>query len=759
MRLTKGVDELFELIKSDNKYTTITPEVLLYWITKTKEGSDIFSYLNVDIKSLLNDISSGLELKTAENMSSNGIINETPRTKATDQILSDSIAHANQNSSKDFSLLTILNYILETDTDASYALRQHGVTKQTLGAYNHKNEEKNPDESFSANEGNPEMMNLANILETVSVNLTEKAAKGNIEPLIGRDAEIERVIQTLSRRRKNNPLLVGEPGVGKTAIAEGLALRIVNGQVPDSLKEATIYSLDVGSLLAGTKYRGDFEQKLKAIMKKIQETPNAILFIDEIHTIVGAGASGAGNIDASNILKPSLSNGTLKVIGSTTYKEKVNSFDKDAALSRRFQVVDVAEPSIADSLAILRGLKSRYEEHHGVKYTDQALEQAVELSVRYLTDRHLPDKAIDLIDEAGSYQKIQKEPKEIITVSDIENMVAKLAKLPPKEIKGDDKSRIKELKKVLSMRVFGQEQAIESLSNTVMIARSGLGDNGKNKPLGSFMFAGPTGVGKTEIVKQLANQLNVSLIRFDMSEYMEKHAVAKLIGSPPGYVGYDEGGLLTDSVMKKPYSVVLFDEIEKAHPDIYNITLQIMDNGFLTDSKGHKVDFRNTIIIFTTNVGAKVSEQKSIGFVESSERDNQNRKTEIETAFSPEFRNRLDKIINFNKLDKVNIRKVVDKKLLELEVDLKEKKIEVDYTAELRDYLAEVGFDEKMGARPMSRAIQENLSLKLATEMLMGRLEFGGKVSVNYSKESGVTLDVTESFEENKEEYKETITA
>ena len=759
MKITPGVQELFDFIKNDDQFTAITPEVLLYWITKTKEGTELFNHLNVDVKTLLSDISSGIERKRSENMvNADGINRETPRTEIAELILQKSIVHSNQNASKEFSLITLLNFMLETSSHAATMLRRHDVTKQRLGGYLHKNEAKESPECFSSNEDMGEM-SMEKILETVSVNLTEKARAGKIDPLLGRDSEIERVVQTLSRRRKNNPLLVGEPGVGKTAIAEGLALKIVNGEVPDTLKDATIYALDIGSLLAGTKYRGDFEKKLKAIMKKIEETPNAILFIDEIHTIVGAGASGSGNVDASNLLKPSLSNGTLKVIGSTTYKEKINSFDKDAALSRRFQVVDIAEPSIKDTLAILKGLKSRYEEHHGVQYTDQALEQAVQLSVRYLTDRHLPDKAIDLIDEAGSYQKIQKEPKEIITVSDIEDIVAKLAKLPPKEIKGDDKSRIKELKTVLSACVFGQDEAIQSLSDTVLVARSGLGENGKNKPLGSFMFAGPTGVGKTEIAKQLANQLNVSLLRFDMSEYMEKHTVAKLIGAPPGYVGYEEGGLLTDAVMKKPYSVVLFDEVEKAHPDIYNITLQIMDNGFVTDSKGIKVDFRNTIIIFTTNIGAKVSEQKNIGFVESKNIDALNRKAEIETAFSPEFRNRLDKIINFNKLDKTNIAKVVDKKLLELEVDLKAKKIEVNYSSELRDYLADIGFDEKMGARPMSRAIQENLTLKLATEMLMGKLEFGGKVLISYTKEAGVSLDVTESFEENKDEYKETITA
>lgn len=754
MNFSQGLKELFLHMKEEeNIFTVLTPEVLLYWITKTKEGSEIFNYFETEVTSLLSDIQNGIEYRAPGN--------ELPTVHSDEYVytIQSAIAHANQHPNSTVNLATMLVYMIGRDTEAAFALKKHNITRQGISQYVNKN---NKSEGPSAM-GGVEMpmggeMKPEEILAAVTTDLTALARKGKIDPLIGRDYEVERVIQSLARRRKNNPLLVGEPGVGKTAIAEGLALRIAQGKVPNALKDSIIYSLDLGALTAGTKYRGDFEQKLKAVMKIMAEKPNAILFIDEIHTIVGAGAASGGQLDASNILKPALSNGTLKVMGSTTYKEKVNVFDKDAAFARRFQVVDVAEPSPEDAIEILKGLKSHYEEHHGVKYTDQAIEQAVHLSVRYLTDKQLPDKAIDLIDEAGSFQKIQPEPKRIVNVADVEKIVAKLAKLPPKNIEANQKSRIKDLEQVLSMRIFGQDEAITTLTNTVMVSSAGIGDNGKTKPIGSFLFTGPTGVGKTEVVKQLAEQLNVSLIRFDMSEYMEKHTVSRLVGAPPGYQGYEDNGQLTDAVMKKPYSVVLFDEIEKAHPDIYNITLQIMDNGFLTDSKGHKVDFRNTIIVFTTNVGATVAEQKSIGFVESSEREKSDRKVEIEKAFSPEFRNRLDKVVSFNKLDNKSIAKVLGKKLMELEVDLKAKKVEVVFTPELREHLSKIGFDEKMGARPMSRAIQENVSLKLAKEMMMGQLEFGGKVEVKYSEKDGVYLNVIESLPENKQESEETIT-
>jgi len=754
MKFSQGLTELFSHMKEEeNTFTVLTPEVLLYWISKTKEGSEIFNYFETEVASLLSDIQNGIEYRAPGN--------ELPTVHSDEYVytIQSSIAHANQHPNSTVNLATMLIYMIGRDTEAAFALKKHNITRQGISQYINKDNKSDAPNAMGAVEmpmGGE--MKPEEILAAVTTDLTALARKGKIDPLIGRDYEVERVIQSLARRRKNNPLLVGEPGVGKTAIAEGLALRIAQGKVPNALKDAVIYSLDLGALTAGTKYRGDFEQKLKAVMKIMAEKPHAILFIDEIHTIVGAGAASGGQLDASNILKPALSNGTLKVMGSTTYKEKVNVFDKDAAFARRFQVVDVAEPSPEDAIEILKGLKSHYEEHHGVKYTDQAIEQAVHLSVRYLTDKQLPDKAIDLIDEAGSFQKIQPEPKRIVNVADVEKIVAKLAKLPPKNIEANQKSRIKDLEQVLSMRIFGQDEAITTLTNTVMVSSAGIGDNGKTKPIGSFLFTGPTGVGKTEVVKQLAEQLNVSLIRFDMSEYMEKHNVSRLVGAPPGYQGYEDNGQLTDAVMKKPYSVVLFDEIEKAHPDIYNITLQIMDNGFLTDSKGHKVDFRNTIIVFTTNVGATVAEQKSIGFVESSEREKSDRKVEIEKAFSPEFRNRLDKVVSFNKLDNKSIAKVLGKKLMELEVDLKAKKVEVVFTPELREHLSKIGFDEKMGARPMSRAVQENVSLKLAKEMMMGQLEFGGKVEVKYSEKDGVYLNVIESLPENRQESEETIT-
>lgn len=754
MKFSQGLTELFNLIKEEeNNFTVLTPEVLLYWISKTKEGSEIFNYFKTDVASLLSDIQNGMEYRAPGNNM------KTVQSDEFQYTLQSAIAHANQHPNSTVSLTTLLIYMIGQDNEAAFALKKQNITRQGIAQYmNQDNKSDGPGAMGAVEMPMGGEMKPEEVLASVTTDLTELARKGKIDPLIGRDYEVERVIQSLARRRKNNPLLVGEPGVGKTAIAEGLALRIAQGKVPNALKDAVIYSLDLGALTAGTKYRGDFEQKLKAVMKIMAEKPNAILFIDEIHTIVGAGAASGGQLDASNILKPALSNGTLKVMGSTTYKEKVNVFDKDAAFARRFQVVDVAEPSPEDAIEILKGLKSHYEEHHGVKYTDQAIEQAVHLSVRYLTDKQLPDKAIDLIDEAGSFQKIQPEPKRIVNVADVEKIVAKLAKLPPKNIEANQKSRIKEMEQVLSMRIFGQDEAITTLTNTVMVSSAGIGDNGKTKPIGSFLFTGPTGVGKTEVVKQLAEQLNVSLIRFDMSEYMEKHTVSRLVGAPPGYQGYEDNGQLTDAVMKKPYSVVLFDEIEKAHPDIYNITLQIMDNGFLTDSKGHKVDFRNTIIVFTTNVGATVAEQKSIGFVESSEREKSDRKSEIEKAFSPEFRNRLDKVVSFNKLDGKSIAKVLGKKLMELEVDLKAKKVDVVFTPELREHLSKIGFDEKMGARPMSRAVQENVSLKLAKEMMMGQLEFGGKVEVKYSEKDGVYLNVIESLAENKQESEETIT-
>ncbi|MBY0571997.1 MAG: AAA family ATPase, partial [Burkholderiaceae bacterium] len=568
------------------------------------------------------------------------------------------------------------------------------------------------------------------------------AADGKIDPLIGRDSEVERVIQILCRRRKNNPLLVGEAGVGKTAIAEGLALRIVKSEVPDILQNAVVYSLDMGALLAGTKYRGDFEQRLKGVLKQLKETPNGILFIDEIHTIIGAGSASGGTLDASNLLKPALSSGQLKCIGATTYTEYRGVFEKDHALSRRFQKIDVNEPTVEQTVQILRGLKSKFEEHHNVKYSASALTTAAELSARFINDRHLPDKAIDVIDEAGAAQRILPKSKQKKTIgkADIEEIISKIARIPPQTVNQDDRSKLQTIDRDLKNVVFGQEPAIEALASAIKMARAGLGKT--DKPIGSFLFSGPTGVGKTEVAKQLAFTLGIELIRFDMSEYMERHAVSRLIGAPPGYVGFDQGGLLTEAINKKPHAVLLLDEIEKAHPDVFNILLQVMDHGTLTDNNGRKADFRNVIIIMTTNAGAESLQKRSIGFNDSREAGDE--MADIKRMFTPEFRNRLDSIISFRALDEEIILRVVDKFLMQLEEQLHEKKVEATFTDHLRKFLAKKGFDPLMGARPMARLIQDMIRKALADELLFGRLVSGGRVVVDLDEKDQITLDFSE---------------
>ncbi|HMV01204.1 MAG TPA: AAA family ATPase, partial [Rhodocyclaceae bacterium] len=558
------------------------------------------------------------------------------------------------------------------------------------------------------------------------------------DPLIGRDKELERVIQILCRRRKNNPLLVGEAGVGKTAIAEGLARRVVEGDVPEILGKANVYALDMGALLAGTKYRGDFEQRLKGVLKALQDNVNAILFIDEIHTLIGAGAASGGTLDASNLLKPALSAGTLKCIGATTYTEFRGIFEKDSALSRRFQKIDVSEPSVAETVEILKGLKARFEAHHGIKYSATALSSAVELSARYITDRHLPDKAIDVIDEAGAAQRIlpKSKQKKVIGKQDIEEIVAKIARIPSQHVTTDDRGALKNLDRDLKAVVFGQDKAIDALTKAIKMARSGLGNPGK--PIGSFLFSGPTGVGKTEVAKQLAYCMGIELQRFDMSEYMERHAVSRLIGAPPGYVGFDQGGLLTEAITKKPYCVLLLDEIEKAHPDIFNILLQVMDHGTLTDNNGRKADFRNVVIIMTTNAGAADLQKTSIGFTSSKQAGDE--MAEIKRLFTPEFRNRLDATISFAALDHDVILRVVDKFLMQLEEQLHEKKVEAHFTDALKEMLAGKGFDPLMGARPMARLIQDTIRSALADELLFGRLSNGGRVTVDLDAEGKVRL-------------------
>jgi len=565
-------------------------------------------------------------------------------------------------------------------------------------------------------------------LDKYAVNLNEEAAQGNIDPLIGRDSEVERTVQVLCRRRKNNPLLVGEAGVGKTAIAEGLAKRIVDAEVPEILMDAVIYSLDLGALLAGTKYRGDFEKRLKAVINQIKTEPHAILFIDEIHTIVGAGATSGGTMDASNLIKPVLASGALKCIGSTTFQEYNSTFEKDHALARRFQKIDINEPTVDETFKILQGLKTRFEEHHSVKYTKPALKSAAELASRYINDRNLPDKAIDVIDEAGAHRRLQPAStrKKTINVKDIEAIVAKIARIPPKSVSNSDMSTLKKLDRDLKLVVFGQDDAIDQLSTAIRMARSGLRDD--DKPIGSFLFAGPTGVGKTEVSKQLAERLGIDLLRFDMSEYMERHTVSRLIGAPPGYIGFDEGGLLTDAVNKKPHAVLLLDEIEKAHPDVFNLLLQVMDHGTLTDSNGRKVDFRNVILIMTSNAGAEQLNRSSIGF---SKQDHSSDGMEaVKKAFTPEFRNRLDAIIQFNALNSKIITSVVDKFLIKLEAKLEAKKITLVTDDKARRWLAEKGYDPLMGARPMERVIQEHIKKPLANEILFGELSNGGTVRI-----------------------------
>lgn len=633
----------------------------------------------------------------------------------------------------------------EKDAHAVYFLHQQGITRlDVVNFIAHGVRKDTPKEAEKATEGAEETQDSntgdsdTSPLERYTHNLNKAAASGHIDPLIGRGEEIDRTVQVLCRRRKNNPLLVGEAGVGKTAIAEGLALRIINKDIPDVLQDAVIYALDMGALLAGTKFRGDFEERLKSVLKKLAEDKHAILFVDEIHTIIGAGSASGGTMDASNLLKPALSNGDLMCIGATTYGEFRNIFEKDHALARRFQKIDINEPSIDQTVQILKGLKSRFEEHHSVKYSNAALQAAAELSARYINDRHLPDKAIDVIDEAGAAQRImpKSKQKKVIGKAEIEAIVSKMARIPAQTVNQDDRSRLLTLERDLKSLVFGQDEAIEALSASIKMARAGLGK--VDKPIGAFLFSGPTGVGKTEVARQMAFQLGIELIRFDMSEYMERHAVSRLIGAPPGYVGFDQGGLLTEAVNKKPHAVLLLDEIEKAHPDVFNILLQVMDHGTLTDNNGRKADFRNIIIIMTTNAGADTLEKSSIGFTGLKQFGDE--MDEIRRTFTPEFRNRLDSIISFKPLDMDVILRVVDKFLLQLEDQLSLKKVEVIFTDGLRSMLAKKGFDPMMGARPMLRLIQDLVRKALADELLFGRLVDGGKVTVDVEGEEGVRL-------------------
>jgi ATP-dependent Clp protease ATP-binding subunit ClpA len=626
-------------------------------------------------------------------------------------------------------LVAIFN---EKESQAVFFLHKQNVTRLDVVNYIAHGVRKDEDPQDEAATGAEGAAEEASPLDSYASNLNELARQGRIDPLIGRKAEVERTVQVLCRRRKNNPLFVGEAGVGKTALAEGLAKRIVDGQVPEVLQASTIYSLDLGSLLAGTKYRGDFEKRLKAVLNQLKREQGAILFIDEIHTIIGAGAASGGAMDASNLIKPVLASGDLKCIGSTTYQEYRGIFEKDHALARRFQKIDVPEPSVAETIQILEGLKSRFEEHHSVKYTHPALKEAAELAERYINGRQLPDKAIDVIDEAGARQHLlpPSKRKKTIGVREIEEVIAMMARIPPKSVSSSDKESLRNLERDLKLMIYGQDEAIDVLSTAIKMSRAGLGN--ELRPIGSFLFAGPTGVGKTEVTRQLAKSMGIELIRFDMSEYMERHTVSRLIGAPPGYVGYDQGGLLTEAINKHPHAVLLLDEIEKAHPEVFNLLLQVMDHGTLTDNNGRKADFRNVIIVMTTNLGADQLARRSIGF---SEQDNSSDGLEvINRHFTPEFRNRLDAVIQFKSLSGEVINSVVDKFLMELETQLEEKGVILEIDAAARGWLAEHGFEPTMGARPMARVIREQIKRPLAEELLFGALEGGGHVLISVEK-------------------------
>ncbi|MEQ1593125.1 MAG: ATP-dependent Clp protease ATP-binding subunit ClpA [Thiobacillaceae bacterium] len=672
---------------------------------------------------------------------------DTQPTLGFQRVIQRAILHVQSSGKKEVTGANVLVAVFgEKDSHAVYFLSQQGVTRLDIVNFISHGITKTPQGEPARLEESVETsaeVPATTPLDSFTQNLNNMALAGKIDPLIGREHELERVIQTLCRRRKNNPLLVGEAGVGKTAIAEGLARRIIEGSVPEILAQGTVYSLDMGALLAGTKYRGDFEQRLKGVLKQLTDDPKAILFIDEIHTLIGAGAASGGTLDASNLLKPALSSGQLRCIGATTYTEYRGIFEKDHALSRRFQKVDVPEPSVAETVAILRGLKSRFEDHHGVKYTAAALTTAAQLAARYINDRHLPDKAIDVIDEAGAAQRIlpKSKQKRVITPREIEEIIAKIARIPSKTVSSNDKESLKTLERDLKAVVYGQSVAIEALASAIKMSRSGLGN--PQKPIGNFLFSGPTGVGKTEVARQLAYVLGVELIRFDMSEYMERHAVSRLIGAPPGYVGFDQGGLLTEAVNKHPYSVVLLDEVEKAHPDIFNVLLQVMDHGTLTDTNGRKADFRNVVLVMTTNAGAEMLNKASIGF--SNSRESGDEMSEIRRMFTPEFRNRLDAVIPFASLTEPVIMQVVDKFLMQLEEQLHEKKVEASFTDALKRYLAKKGFDPLMGARPMARLIQETIRKALADELLFGRLAQGGHVIVDMDEDDKVKLEFEEA--------------
>ncbi|MCP5237465.1 MAG: ATP-dependent Clp protease ATP-binding subunit ClpA [Zoogloeaceae bacterium] len=734
------------------RHEFITVEHLLLALLDNPSAAEVLRACAANIDELRKELTTFINEHTPKVEGEEEI--DTQPTLGFQRVIQRAILHVQSSGKKEVTGANVLVAIFgEKDSHAVYFLQRQNVSRLDVVNFISHGVAKTPPQAPGAKGGEPaeqaeaeqEAPATGGALENYTQNLNQQALVGKIDPLIGRDKELERVIQTLCRRRKNNPLLVGEAGVGKTAIAEGLARRIVEGRVPEILNEAQVFALDMGALLAGTKYRGDFEQRLKAVLKQLVDHTNAILFIDEIHTLIGAGAASGGTLDASNLLKPALSSGQLKCIGATTYSEFRQIFEKDHALSRRFQKIDVVEPSVAETVEILKGLKTRFEEHHGIKYSQAALSSAAELSAKYINDRHLPDKAIDVIDEAGAAQRILPKSKQRKTIGkpEIEEIVAKIARIPPRSVSSDDKAALMTLDRDLKNVVFGQDAAIDALAQAIKMSRSGLGN--PQKPIGCFLFSGPTGVGKTEVARQLAYTLGIELERFDMSEYMERHAVSRLIGAPPGYVGFDQGGLLTEAITKKPHCVLLLDEIEKAHPDIYNILLQVMDHGKLTDNNGRQADFRNVIVIMTTNAGAESMQKPMIGF--SAKRETGDEMEEIKRMFSPEFRNRLDGVISFAALDQEIILRVVDKFLMQLEAQLHEKKVVATFTDTLKAWLAEHGFDPLMGARPMARLIQDTIRAALADELLFGRLANGGHVTIDLDDDGKVRL----IFEEEEE--------
>jgi ATP-dependent Clp protease ATP-binding subunit ClpA len=735
----------------EQRHEFITVEHLLLALLDNPAAARVLKACGANLNQLRNEINAFLR-ENSPLLPEKDDIRDTQPTLSFQRVLQRAVFHVQSSGRKEVTGAHVLVAIFgERESQAVYLLGRQNIARLDVVNYiSHgisKVGEDGGQEPGIGEEDNDTPEPGKNALEQFSLNLNEQARKGKIDPLIGRQLEVERTIQVLCRRRKNNPLFVGEAGVGKTAIAEGLAKKIVDSEVPEVLKNSTIYALDLGALLAGTKYRGDFEKRFKNVLNQLTKDTGAILFIDEIHTIIGAGAASGGVMDASNLIKPVLMSGDLKCIGSTTYQEYRGIFEKDRALSRRFQKIDITEPSVEDSVKILQGLRSRFEEHHQVKYTQQALRAAVELTQRYITDRHLPDKAIDVIDEAGAAQHLLpvSKRKKTITVHEVEQIVAKIARVPPKTVSSNDKDVLKNIERDLKLVVFGQDEAIEKLAAAIKMARSGLGD--QRRPIGQYLFAGPTGVGKTEVSRQLAKVMGIELVRFDMSEYMERHTVSRLIGAPPGYVGFDQGGLLTEAIIKHPHAVLLLDEIEKAHPDVFNILLQVMDHGTLTDTNGRQTDFRNVIIIMTTNAGADRISRSSIGF---SQQDHSSDAGEIiKKIFSPEFRNRLDAVIQFKPLDAQTIAHVVDKFLVELETQLDEKNVTIEVDDAARGWLAEHGHDAIMGARPMSRLIQEKIKRLLAEELLFGKLEHGGDVLVTV-KDGELAVDVKQSAKDTE---------